>query len=263
MATTKSSSAFRLRHAVVGVVLFLLFFLSALPAWLLPWLLNKYQINQLVITNPEGSFWNGKASGQIDIPVASSPSYKLLLDQISWSWRPARLFAGELAWNVLLQNNSAKFNASLGLGFGGINIRSAQAEMAAQMVTDIYPAFALFKPEGKLLLTSDDFNINKNNFSGKAQLDWRGAQVIMSPVKPLGEYRALLNATGSAAELQVSTLSGALKLNGKGNWTSKDGVRFSGTAQAEAAQAANIDPLLQLTGKAPVNGVYPLEWPPK
>mgnify|MGYP003401728832 CR=1 FL=1 len=97
----------------------------------------------------------------------------------------------------------------------------------------------------------------------KAQLDWRGAEVVMSPVKPLGEYRALINATGSAADLQLSTLSGALKLNGKGNWTLKDGARFSGTAQSDPAQAANIDPLLQLMGKPAFNGAYPLDWPAK
>jgi hypothetical protein len=52
-------------------------------------------------------------------------------------------------------------------------------------------------------------------------------------------------------------------LNGKGNWSAKDGPRFSGAAQAEPVQAANIDPLLQLMGKPAVNGAYPLDWPPK
>jgi general secretion pathway protein N len=262
-AKSVKASAFGFRHVLIGAVLFFLFFSTALPAWLIPWALKKAQFNQLVINNPEGSFWNGKASGHAEIPLPSAPAYKLILDQINWSWKPARLFAGELAWDVLLQNNSAKFNGAVGLGFGGVSLRAAQVEAPAQMITDIYPAAALLKPEGKLQLATDSFSFSKNNFSGKALLDWRSAQVAMSPVKPLGDYRALLNATGNAGDLQLTTVSGALKLNGKGNWTLKDGVRFSGTAQADPALAANIDPLLQLMGKPAVNGAYPLDWPPK
>lgn len=263
MATKIAPSVFRLRHIVIGSVLFLLFFLTALPAWLIPWAIKQTQLNQIIINNSVGSFWNGKGTGQVEIFVPSSPSYILILDQIAWSWRPTHLLAGELAWDVALENKSAKFSGVVATGFGGVSIHHAKAEMPAQIISDIYPAAALFKPQGKLLLTTDDFSFSKNNFSGKAQLDWRGAEVIMSPVKPLGEYRALLNATGSATDVQLSTLSGPLKLNGKGNWTVKDGARFSGTAQAEATQAANIDPLLQLMGKPAVNGAYPLEWPPK
>jgi general secretion pathway protein N len=263
MASANTTGVFRPRHIIIGAILFLLFFLTALPAWLIPWALKKYQYNQIVINSTEGSFWNGKATGQLDILIPNSPTYKLALNQISWSWQPSRLFAGELAWKVLLENKSAKFNGVIGTRFTSLNIRAAQIEASAQMITDIFPAAALLKPQGKLNLTTDDFAIGNNYFSGKAQLGWRGAEVVMSPVKPLGEYRALINASGSAADMQLSTLSGALKLNGKGNWTVKDGARFSGTAQAEPAQAANIDPLLQLMGKPAVNGVYPLDWPPK
>lgn len=262
-AKSVNVSAFRFRHVIIGGILFLLFFLTALPAWLIPWTLKKTQYNQIVINNSSGSLWNGKASGQAEIPIPASPAYILQLDQINWSWKPARLFAGEIAWDVLLQNKSAKFIGAVGLGFGGVSLSAAQAEAPAHMITDIFPAAALIKPEGKLQLSTDGFSLGKNSFSGKAQLDWRGAEVVMSPVKPLGEYRALINATGSAADLQLSTLSGALKLNGKGNWTLKDGARFSGTAQSDPAQAANIDPLLQLMGKPAVNGAYPLDWPAK
>jgi general secretion pathway protein N len=263
MAATSQKSVFRLRHIFIGAVLFLLFFLSALPAWIIPWALKNIQLNQIVINNPSGSFWNGKAIGHIEIPLAASPSYKLALDTITWSWRPTRLFTGELAWDVTLQNPTAKSNGAIGLGIGGIHISKAHAETNAQIITDIYPAAALLKPQGKLQLSTDSFSLSKNKFSGKAQLEWRNAEVVMSPVKPLGEYRALINATGDAGEVQLTTLSGPLKLNGKGNWSVKDGPRFSGTAQAEPAQAANIDPLLQLMGKPAVNGVYPLDWPPK
>ncbi|MGB8339658.1 MAG: type II secretion system protein N [Burkholderiales bacterium] len=263
MPSANAPGAFRPRHVVIGTILFLLFFLTALPAWLLPWVIKKYQYNQIITYNPSGSFWNGTATGQIEIPLPSSAPYKLNLDQISWSWKPARLFAGELAWNVLLENKSARFSGVIGTGFSGLRIRGAQAEVPAQFIVDVYPAATLFKPEGKLQLTTEDFTINDNNFSGKVQLDWRGAATIMSRVNPLGEYRALINATGNVADLQLSTLSGALKLNGKGNWSAKDGPRFSGSAQAEAAQAANIEPLLKLLGRPPVNGAYPLDWPPK
>jgi general secretion pathway protein N len=258
-----NKSVFRLRHIFIGGVLFFLFFLSALPAWTIPWAIKKLQLNQIVINNPVGSLWNGTATGYVEVPVASAPAYPLKLDNIAWSWKPSRLLAGELAWDVTLQNPAAKFNGAVGLGLRGISISQAQVEANAQMMTDIYPIAALLKPQGKLQLTTDNFIISKNKFSGKAQLDWRGAEVVMSPVKPLGEYRALINATGDAGDVQLTTLTGALKLNGKGYWTGKDGARFSGAAQADPAQAANIDPLLQLMGKPAVNGAYPLDWPPK
>ncbi len=263
MASTRATGALRFYHVVLGVVLFSVFFLTALPAWLIPWGLKKTQLNQLIINDATGSFWNGKASGHADIAVPNSAAYKLKLDQISWSWRPSRLLAGELAWGIAAENKSAKFTGIVGASFGGYSLRSVKLDAPAQLIADIYPPAALLNPDGKLQLSSEDFKFSKNNFSGKAQLDWRGAAVSMSPVKPLGEYRALINATGVVADVQLTTVSGVLKLNGKGNWTAKDGLRFSGTAQADAAQAANIDPLLQLMGKPAVNGVYALELPPK
>ncbi len=263
MATTRASGALRFYHVVIAFILFLLFFLAALPAWILPWALKKYQLNQIVINDPSGSLWSGKAAAQADIAIPNSAPYKLKLKTITWSWRPSRLLAGELAWAVVAENTSAKFTGDVGVSFGGYAVRHATLEAPAELIMEIYPPAGLLKPEGKLQLTTDDFSLSKNNFSGKALLDWRGAAVSMSPTKPLGDYRALINATGSAAEIQLSTPSGPLKLKGKGSWTVKDGLRFSGTAQADAAQAATIDPVLQLMGKPAVNGVYPLEVPPK
>jgi general secretion pathway protein N len=263
MASPRAVGALRFYHIVLGVILFAGFFLTALPAWLIPWALKKSQFNQIVINDASGSIWSGKATGVADIAVPNSTAYKLKLDQISWSWRPSRLFAGELTWDITAENKSAKLMGVVGASFGGYSIRSAKLEAPAQLITDIYPPAALLNPDGKLQLTTDAFNLSKNNFTGKAQLDWRGAAVSMSPVKPLGDYRATIDAKANVADVQLTTMTGALKLNGKGNWTLKDGLRFSGTAQADAAQAANIDPLLQLMGKSAVNGVYPLEISPK
>ncbi len=272
MVAITSQRIFRLRHFLIGAIFFLLWFLSSAPAWLIAWGLQKTQYNQIVIHNPEGSFWNGKAS-TLQIALPSNPPApahavaKLALKNLQWSWQPSRLFNGEIAWKISLDDPQATANAMVGLGFSSVALRNAKVDIASPLLLQAlqpnFPELELLKPTGTLTLAAEQFDIKQNQFNGKAQLEWRNAALAMSPVNPLGHYRADISASGTAAEFIVSTLSGPLKITGKGSAALKDGLKFSGSAQADPAQAANIEPLLNLMGRPAVNGVYPLDLPPK
>jgi general secretion pathway protein N len=262
MAIFSKAGGFRASHIVFGLVFFLLFILLNAPAWLVGWALEKTINNQIVIKNSLGSLWSGKASGlQATIPAAQP--IKIDLNNLTWSLQPLRLLQGELALRVAIDDKPVKFNGTVAIGFGATTLRDTRAEVSPQWLQEIVPALAFIKPDGKLQLTTDDFKLQKNNLTGKAQLEWRGAAVSLSSVNPLGDYRADIEAKGETADANITTLSGALKVNGKGSWSAKLGPRFSGTAQAEPAQATNIDPLLKLMGKPAANGGYALEFPPK
>jgi general secretion pathway protein N len=262
MDVFSKAGGFRASYMVFGLAFFLLFVISSAPAWLVGWALEKTINNQIVIKQPTGSLWSGKAAGlQASIPAA--PPIKIDLNNVTWSLQALRLLQGELALRVTIDDKPLKFNGIAGFGFGATTLRDAKAEVSPQWLQEMIPALAFVKPDGKLLIATDDFKLQKNIPSGKAQLEWRGAAVSLSSVNPLGDYRADLDAKGDTADFNVTTLSGPLKVNGKGGWSAKLGPRFSGTAVAEPAQAANIDPLLRLMGKPAASGGYALEFPPK
>ena len=89
------------------------------------------------------------------------------------------------------------------------------------------------------------------NFQGLAQIDSLGVSSRVSPLPVLGHYRLTL--TNNPADpfstlLSVSTVEGALQLNGSGRWDAS-GMRFRGDARAQPADEAVLSNLLNIIGR--------------
>ena len=89
------------------------------------------------------------------------------------------------------------------------------------------------------------------NFQGLAQIDSLGVSSRVSPLPVLGHYRLTL--TNNPVDpfstlLSVSTVEGALQLNGSGQWDAS-GMRFRGDARALPADEAMLSNLLNIIGR--------------
>ena len=100
--------------------------------------------------------------------------------------------------------------------------------------------------------------------NGQITVDWLHAASALSEIRPLGDYRILLQSNGRALDAQLSTLSGKLKLDGKGSFDNASGMRFNGTAQAAPGIAATeLNELLHHIGPEVSPGVFALALMPQ
>lgn len=89
--------------------------------------------------------------------------------------------------------------------------------------------------------------------SGQAQLELQGLTSRVSTLASLGSYRLQIEATPASgpgtAQLSLTTLEGALRLQGNGQW-SASGLRLRGDAQAATpADEAALGNLLNIIGR--------------
>ena len=95
---------------------------------------------------------------------------------------------------------------------------------------------------------------------GEAEIEWQGASVALSDVKPLGTYRAQLASDGKIANVTLTSTQGPLRVSGKGTFSPPARLAFSGEARADAESAKALEPLLNLLGPARADGARALEW---
>jgi general secretion pathway protein N len=81
----------------------------------------------------------------------------------------------------------------------------------------------------------------------------------VSPVKPLGSYRVVLQAQGAASTLDLSTLKGPLLLSGHGT-IAGSGTSFHGEASSTPEARENLSGLLNLLGRPMGPGTVSLDY---
>ena len=82
---------------------------------------------------------------------------------------------------------------------------------------------------------------------GNLQLDALDVSSKLSTLSPMGSYRVSVHG-GDSPTLALSTLSGALLLNGSGQWVGQR-LRFTGEAKAAAGSESALANLLNILGR--------------
>ncbi|OXH86864.1 general secretion pathway protein GspN, partial [Burkholderia multivorans] len=107
--------------------------------------------------------------------------------------------------------------------------------------------------QGDVRLGWTDWRLIGRNAFGQLTVTIDGMSSRVSRVKPLGSYRAVLQAKGTGADLDLTTTQGPLFLDGHGTFGPGSGA-FRGTAHAAPEQQANLAGLLNLLGRPIGNG---------
>ncbi len=107
------------------------------------------------------------------------------------------------------------------------------------------------QPSGTLRLSTRQLGLRwaggQWQLSGQADVELQQFASGLSTLRPLGSYRLRMDG-GQPVQLTLSTLEGALRLQGAGQWSGTR-LRFSGQAEAEPGREAALDNFLNVVGR--------------
>jgi general secretion pathway protein N len=181
------------------------------------------------------------------------------VDAAAWRFLPSRLLQGRLAFAVDVKGAGFQARCEAGRALSGWNLRECAARADAALAAAALPLLGRWRPEGSFELGSKSIDVAGNDIRGDATLEWKAAATTLSEVRPLGSYRASLDADGPGANVTVTTLEGPLRLSGNGrlDWPAR--LNFMGEARGEGPRAAALAPLLDILGPARADGARTLD----
>ncbi len=232
---------------------FLMGLFAFAPASLMGYELERVSGGTLSLVQTTGSVWHGSGVALL----RQNSRYQTL---------------GSYRWN--LKFLSASFQVQTGesapitvryVPFAGrITIENLHLILPASSIELAAPQLGPYQLQGTLEVSSDHLTLDAGGMNGQITVDWARAASALSEIRPLGDYRILLQSNGAALDAQLSTLSGKLILSGKGSFDKINGMRINGTAQAApGAAAAELNELLHHIGPEVTPGVFALALMPQ
>ncbi len=232
---------------IAGVVVAFVFFV---PASLMATAVKEITNSHVLLSEPRGTFWNGSARLIITGGVGSRDAMALP-GRMQWTVRP--LFVGVRASIAAdcCTANPISIDALAGWGGGKLVIADGQSKWPAALLAGLGTPWNTMEFDGGLLLSTQQmvvtFAQGRAMMSGSAGLDITDLSSSLSTLRPVGSYRIKIQG-GPVTTLDLSTLQGNLKLEGKGEMT-PSGVRFQGTANATPEREGALANLLSIIGR--------------
>lgn len=232
--------------ALMAILLSLV--ISFPAAWLAP-LIERKTGGRFTLADAQGTLWSGSAY----LGVIANPAMAT-----------ATVFPGRFEWTL-----------SRWIVLGEVNARITNPQLLEHVLTVIgdwrtwhvnqlmlrLPAsqLAMFgaplntlKPSGQMCVLAQALIVRSLpegiEIHGAMQLQLNEIASVLSPVKPLGNYRVEFEWQGKRAQLTLTTLSGPLQLEGNGA-LANGRIRFSGQAWALPEQESRLAILLNLLGR--------------
>jgi len=132
-----------------------------------------------------------------------------------------------------------------------LNVADSQSHWPAAILAGLGTPWNTIRPQGRLQLATRALILQwadgRMRFDGQMQLDAQAVSSRLSTLRPMGSYRLQLSG-GSAPSLHLSTLEGALRLTGQGQWVGQR-LRFTGEASAAPEREAALANLLNIIGR--------------
>lgn len=262
------------RWAVAGALLGLCIGLVAFaPAAWLAQAVAQATHGRVLLSDAHGTVWNGSAVPVLTGGPGSADASSLpgrLIWVVNWRWQSTPE-AGP-GWVVEL-NHACCLNGRQALAvqprWSGWTVQvqtpprssptaSAEAwfgQWPSQWLSGLGTPWNTLQLGGATRLTFNAAKLERVqgqwNFQGLAQIDSLAVSSRVSPLPVLGHYRLTLSndpSNVSSTLLSVSTVEGALQLNGSGKWDAS-GLRFRGDARAQQADEAVLSNLLSIIGR--------------
>lgn len=217
---------------------------------------------RLLLAEAEGSIWRGSALAVLTGGPGSKDA-TVLPSRLDWSLSPTfyglrlKLAQGcciepglELEWRPGWSRTTVVVKP--GAAGGGVG------HWPAAWLEGLGAPWNTLRPGGQLRLATQGLSLESRGgqwqVQGRADLDWLQASSRLSTLDALGSYRigmtGAAGADGAAAKpaITLSTLEGALQLNGSGQWGER-GLKFSGDARAAPGFEPALNNLLNIIGR--------------
>ncbi len=245
-----------LRRVLLALAFGTMFFAGLLvfaPASLMGYALDRASGGMLSLAQTQGSLWHGSG-----VALLKSRSRFQTLGSYRWQMN---LFDASMQ----VQTNDAAPMTVRHIPFSGhVDIDGLHIALPASALELVAPQLGPYQLQGVLDARSEHLALDATGLSGQIDVTWMRAASGLSAIRPLGDYRIVLQGNGPAVDAQLSTLAGKLQLGGTGRFDRAGGMRINGTAQAApGAAAAELNELLHHIGPQISPGVYALALMPQ
>jgi general secretion pathway protein N len=237
--------------AILSILLTVLAFLPA------PWMsavLERQTGGRFSLGDAQGTLWNGSAflGGAPGNGVAVAP---LLPGRFMWRVSPLALVGrvdADLA-NPQALSQPVRITGS----WNDWTVSPAAITVPAERLVALGAPLNTVQPSGRMTLSWQQLQIARQGqqvaMTGTMQLQLDDIASRLSPIRPLGAYKAVLDWRGQQAQMQLTSTRGPLLLTGSGS-LDRGRMKFSGRAEAEVGQEQRLANLLNLLGQRRTEG---------
>jgi hypothetical protein len=237
----------------LGIAAYLVMLVATAPASFVA--ARLLRIDGVMLQDARGTIWNGAAHARLALPGGT-----LELQELSWRFKPARLLAGRIAFEIAVHDARIDARGELARALGGMEAREVQARADAAVASMASPLLANWLPQGRLSLTAPLLAWDERELRGNARAEWRDAVLSLPEPRALGTYVAQLQGEGGPAKLTLSTPQGALRLAAEGTFAPPARIVLKGDARAQGPGAESLEPLLNMIGPRRADGARGIDW---
>lgn len=213
--------------------------------WLASGVYNATQ-GRITLAEVSGTLWRGEATLVVASGTDAQAARAALPERLAWRLSPWALMSGKV--DVTFTHPSALAQPlHVEAGFGGeAQLSGTTVRLPAILITGLGAPWNTLRPGGTLSVSWERLRLSPQSFEGNFVAEWQFASSAMTPVSPFGHYRLHTQGTFPGTQLQLTTISGPLELQGTGTIGEGGRLRFRGRAQPMAGTDEAVK--LQLTG---------------
>jgi general secretion pathway protein N len=238
-----------------GTVAFAVFLVVGMPATFVASRAAALSGGRVTVAAASGTLLEGNAT--LDVRTPAFGTWRI--EALRWAWRPARLLAGQLAFDVDARLAGFTVSAEAARSLGDWQLREVRGSGDASALAALFPFAASWQPAGALTLDAAQLAFDGKAILGNAASEWRDASMSLSTARPLGSWRATLAGDGGPAKVTLATTRGPLRLAGNGTLSAEGRLAFAGEARAETGREAEVEPVLDLIGPRRADGARTIE----
>ncbi|MEA3119672.1 MAG: ral secretion pathway protein [Paraburkholderia sp.] len=240
--------------AAVSCALVLVVLLPA--AWVTPQVARATQ-GHIHLIDPSGSVWRGSATLMLAAGTDASAA-TALPGRVEWRTAFWPLLVGR-ARMQLRENDAMPEPVILDASFNGVTVSAGSIAVPAALLSGLGAPFNTLDLQGDAHVGWTQWHLIRGNVFGALTVTLDDVVSRISPVKPLGSYRVVLQAQGAESTLDLSTLKGPLLLDGHGA-IARGNTSFHGEASSTPQARDNLAGLLNLLGQPSGPGTVALEY---
>lgn len=217
-------------------------------AWLGP-MVEQQTGGRLTLGDAQGTLWRGSAfiGGA---PGAGGAVTPLLPGRFAWRLSPLVLVGqvGLQLENPLALSQPVRIEGD----WSHWQVSPGELKLPAEGLAGLGAPLNTLAPSGTMRLSWSTLELARQQqavaVNGRTVLAMNDMGSRMSPIKPLGSYQLAMDWRGQQAQLNLSTVRGALLLSGTGS-LERGRLQFSGQAAAADGYEATLGNLLNLLGQ--------------
>ena len=251
----------------MGVLAGALTVLTLAPAAWLDWVLAQATQGRVRLAQAYGTVWHGNAKIVIvDLRDARQgvaelggradrmPEQRTTLEGLAvpgdftWALQPLALLSGRIVLD--LRHSSQSQSSRITMRLSGIEITAGAVSLPSLALERLGSPWNSLRPRAHVGLSWGDWQIDlQGRAQGRLRIELSEVASALTPVRPLGSFRGDLVSLGEQAQVNLSTLTGPLRLEGSGQWSSRAGLRLEAKAWSDPEAADRLQPLLSLMGR--------------